>query len=126
MSETIQMHPEVIPGVLCILWAFVGLLGKLSASPTEGRTWPSIPRRTLRFRVGNVGAEYQWAHDGAGLADVMRRQRIGEPVEIYDLVRNRVDTVSVADDGSLWEFYGSRHVFTLEDRYSDTDTAEGL
>jgi len=125
MSETMQLHPEVMSGVLaCILWAFVGLMGVLTASPVEVRTGPPIPTRTLRFRVGNAQADYQWAHDVAGLAAVLQRQRIGEAVEIYDLVRNRVDTVSVSADGSVWEFYGSRHVFTLDDRYTD-NPAEG-
>lgn len=59
------------------------------------------------------------AGDVKALIATLGRQPVGEAVQIVDLLLNTAQTVQVAADGSVWEFFASRHIFHVEDRYAD-------
>lgn len=76
------------------------------------------PPRPVRFVV-ICGTREESASDLDTLTNVLARQPVGEAVQIVDLLLNGATTVHVAANGSVWEYFGSRHAFHVEDRYDD-------
>jgi photosystem II stability/assembly factor-like uncharacterized protein len=62
----------------------------------------------------------------AELWEVLQRQAVGLPVGVEDLVDNRVDTVNVSEDGSVWHSRGGSQTFMVTGRYKESVRVEGL
>lgn len=113
MSQA-QHQVAVVVGVVAMV-AWVALGGLWRAAPRWSRCKDDKGAPAARFEMCCDGGVF-WAETVAEL-EVELASRKGKRLEILDTVRNRKETVEVAQDGSVWEAYGSRHRFHVDERY---------
>ncbi len=125
VANSLHSHLEIVPGVIAaILWVFVVMLGKLAGGPLGALAGNrAAPASLPRFQVTRAGAVESLA-DIPELAGWLERQPAGEEIKILDRPRNRMESVQVAADGSIWEYYGSRHSFDLQERFGGHNADE--